>query len=601
MDDEILMKLKSLFFTFFFVIVTVFNLYGEARGIRYSVDFRGLPNKTILKKVKSVSSLLEQKNATPYSLTALRYRIDTDVETILRILHNNAYYDAQIDYELHQVNLNQAQIIIFAVPGGRYNLEAFNIIGMPSDMGNILTSALRIKSLGIELHKPITAQEILDIRQKILRDVMNDGYPFAKISQPSLTVDKKSQQITVVVEVTPGPHFSFGTTTINGLHKVKRQYVLKKIHWNEGEIFNRGLVQDTQRALETCGLFNGVKINYNENKSSHSKNLPIDIELSEAKQYSLGLGVSYTTHKGFGASGDWQNRNVGGMGNLLSFTANIADKDRNERLMYKIYDFHRRQQNLTWILGEGWDKIKAYRSQTQTINVTIDRRLTRHLNGSAGLNFSRVQTTRSDNNRVFLLQSVPVSLGWSRSNRPFHPTYGESFNYKATPYIDFKQPNLVFLSQQITTTVLRPIVKKHDIVGVLHMTIASVVGASRQAIPPPCRLYAGSEKTLRGYSYLTVCPLDDTTPIGGRSMFIYGVEVRFPIDEDITMGPFFEQGNVYASSWPSFKEKMLKSFGWEVRFATPIGPLSGNIAFPLDRRKGIDKPFQIYLAIGSNF
>jgi translocation and assembly module TamA len=38
-----------------------------------------------------------------------------------------------------------------------------------------------------------------------------------------------------------------------------------------------------------------------------------------------------------------------------------------------------------------------------------------------------------------------------------------------------------------------------------------------------------------------------------------------------------------------------------MRWVTPIGPLRLDVAFPLNRRAGIDDTFQVYVSIGQAF
>ncbi len=115
------------------------------------------------------------------------------------------------------------------------------------------------------------------------------------------------------------------------------------------------------------------------------------------------------------------------------------------------------------------------------------------------------------------------------------------------------------------------------------------------------RFYAGSERYLRGYKYYTVSPLDGTTPIGGRSIFVAGIEPRLRLTTRIDWVVFFEIGNVYSTVLPAATQKLLKSVGTGFRYRTPVGPLRFDIAFPLDRRPGIDSAFQIYFSVGHGF
>ena len=133
------------------------------------------------------------------------------------------------------------------------------------------------------------------------------------------------------------------------------------------------------------------------------------------------------------------------------------------------------------------------------------------------------------------------------------------------------------------------------------LTLGTILGASQHEIPPPERFYAGSESTLRGYRYLTVSPLGHhEKPLGGRSMFIYSLEFRSRIGENLGLVFFYDIGNVYRKALPEFRERMRQSAGVGIRYYTPIGPLRLDIAVPLNKRH-IDNSLEAYFSIGQSF
>ena len=54
--------------------------------------------------------------------------------------------------------------------------------------------------------------------------------------------------------------------------------------------------------------------------------LPITIDVAETKPRSISVGASYQTTFGAGASFEWENRNIGGMGRRFCLQADIAQR-----------------------------------------------------------------------------------------------------------------------------------------------------------------------------------------------------------------------------------------------------------------------------------
>jgi translocation and assembly module TamA len=52
---------------------------------------------------------------------------------------------------------------------------------------------------------------------------------------------------------------------------------------------------------------------------------------------------------------------------------------------------------------------------------------------------------------------------------------------------------------------------------------------------------------------------------------------------------------------PKFKTKMHWGTGVGLRYYTEFGPLRVDIGFPLNKRKGLDKAYQLYFSIGQAF
>jgi translocation and assembly module TamA len=162
-------------------------------------------------------------------------------------------------------------------------------------------------------------------------------------------------------------------------------------------------------------------------------------------------------------------------------------------------------------------------------------------------------------------------------------------------------PNFAYAINLATVTGYMPVFNDDFFVLAGKAHIGSIYGSRRYTIPPPERFYAGSECVLRGYKYMTVSPLDrEDKPIGGRSIMVYSLETRFRI-QSFGWAFFYEVGNVYEQIVPQFFHKQLQSIGLGFRYFTQVGPLRFDLAFPLNPRKGIDKPFQLYISIGQAF
>ena len=84
-------------------------------------------------------------------------------------------------------------------------------------------------------------------------------------------------------------------------------------------------------------------------------------------------------------------------------------------------------------------------------------------------------------------------------------------------------------------------------------------------------------------------------------MMIYSLELRKRTAEGLGWVGFYDFGNVYSTAFPEFNRKLLQSVGVGLRYATPVGPIRMDIAFPLSPRRHIDRHVEVYLSIGQAF
>jgi outer membrane protein assembly factor BamA len=133
-------------------------------------------------------------------------------------------------------------------------------------------------------------------------------------------------------------------------------------------------------------------------------------------------------------------------------------------------------------------------------------------------------------------------------------------------------------------------------------------------IPLPERFFGGGDNSLRAFPTNQAGPRDPITgfPLGGNALLFHQTELRFPFLSDNMQGVLFHDfGNIYANlSDISFRvhQKSLTDFnymvhaaGFGVRYRTPVGPLSVNVAYSINppRFNGLDGTYQQLLFGGA--
>jgi translocation and assembly module TamA len=581
-------------------IWVVFCCFCFAHLWSYEVVFEGLQDSEQLQLVQSASQLEKLKDSPPATLLGLKRRAEGDMVNIIQALQSQAYYDAKANFFIES---NRSRVIVKIETGPVYPFAAFNIRYLQNEeeiAENALQCPISLKDLNVEIGAPALPETILSAEDTLLDQLNLQGYAFALIKKREVFADQKVKNVIVWLTVETGPLTYFGPISIKGLERVKEKFFYKKLRWCQGDLYNPKKLEKTQEALELSGLFRSVNITHAEEPVDGNL-LPLEISVLEAKQRSIGFGLNYTTSLGPGITGEWEDRNILGAGEKLSIRSDIWQKLQEGNITYLIPDFGHQDQNLIWSVDYLRERTKSFTENTLSLSGTIERKLSEHLRVSYGGMYKRLRSQRSDFNGTFDLLKVPLGLRWSNTDSILEPTKGATLQLRSIPSLQIFEPYFAYCINTLTGTMYQALTRNKRHVFAVKLMVGSILGASKHEIPPPERFYAGSESTLRGYRYLTVSPLGrHDKPLGGRSMFIYSLELRNRIGKDFGLVFFYDIGNVYADFVPDFKKGMRQSAGLGLRYYTPIGPIRLDAAFPLNKRH-IDNSFEVYFSIGQAF
>ncbi|MCX6989480.1 MAG: hypothetical protein NTX49_00195, partial [Chlamydiae bacterium] len=331
--------LKKLLF-----LLLLIGSYAEA-STSYTVQYLGIDDTSIVKTLKSSTQLSTLKKRPPDSINAVRYRAESDIPAILKVLHAYGYYEARVEIQVEE-GFEIAVVIVNIDPGPVYKIEKFSIDIKELKEGNACP-AIELKNIGITLNKPMNAEREVSAELKILQILSECGYPLASITDRKIVVDGESKTVRIKLEVSPGPFSKFGPLTIEGNKRVKPLFFEEKLEWKQGSSYNSANVDETQKALVDSGLFSSVIITHGE-KLDSDEELPMHVEVAESRHRSINIGVSYQTYYGPGITVGWENRNMAGLGQRLSLQGDVTQRSHTGLGTYIFPNFGRIGQDYVW-------------------------------------------------------------------------------------------------------------------------------------------------------------------------------------------------------------------------------------------------------------
>lgn len=142
----------------------------------------------------------------------------------------------------------------------------------------------------------------------------------------------------------------------------------------------------------------------------------------------------------------------------------------------------------------------------------------------------------------------------------------------------------------------------------VHGSLAHAASLNGGSFPILESYYAGGPGSLRGFAQNTLGPTsaipnsDDRAYMGGKLRVLGGLEVSSTVArrEDMHVLTFLDVGNVFGEVSDLNAADLRGSIGIGMRWDSPLGPLSLNVAQPMNTQLG-DHTEQVQFILGASF
>jgi translocation and assembly module TamA len=596
----------------------------KPEGYNYEPKIVGVGGR-LADRLEEASVLFQKRYEPPSNLQGLRRRAQSDRDVFLRVMRSRGWYEGSVDVEIHP-DLDPPLVEMKVTRGNRYTLARFDIEGLPAD-ATYLQGEGGLATLGVLVGSPALAETVLRAETRLLTELAAKGYPYAALAPRRAVIDRRARTIEVSLAVDAGPYARFGDVTVKGLTLVDEDYVLHRLTFEKGEPFSPAKIEESRKALFASGVFSGVSLGWGKREDVTPDGLaPIEILVAEGKMHSIGAGLSYSSVDGAGGKAFWEHRNVSGKADRFRAEVDASEQEQGGGISYRRPDFLLPRQNLLLDATADADKPIAYDRYALTASAGVEYPFSRRFTGTAGLGIEQSEVNSAaddDGTRSFTLIGVPLGLRYDGSDNILDPSRGHRTFLSLTPWVSVLGDGTQFLVTRLTESFYVPITDDRDYIWATRLTVGSIVGDSRSDLPADKRMYAGGGDSIRGYQYQLAGPIipvpcvdengdgepDDEDcnpnkanfrPLGGRSLFQVGTELRWKVTENFGLVPFVEGAGVFGSSYPDFDEEFLWAAGLGMRYFTVAGPIRLDLGFPLTPRQP-DDIFQVYISLGQAF
>jgi outer membrane protein insertion porin family len=475
--------------------------------------------------------------------------------------------------------------------------------------------------------------EDLQAVQTLYRD---HGYANV-LANPETRLLADTQEVDVIVPIIRGPIVYFDRIEVRGNTKTRDKVIRREMEIIEGHKFSETALERSRRRITALGYFERVDISTSANPEREDRISAI-VEVVERPTGTFQVGAGFSSIENFIATAQVQQANLFGNGQSLSLNAQISRirqlvniqffepyfLDSRWRLSLDLFDQLRvytdfSQQNRGGALTFGYPLIEPELTASLTYTLEDNDVSTERSSTLLGTDTRVSIFTRLPLANLFndgLTSSIRPALTYdTRDNRLF-PTSGIYLRGSTELAVAALASDSEFWRNRLTGRFYYPV--GGGAVIKLNTETGLITSPTEEGVPIFARFFLGGILDVRGYRFRTVgprvplpqstdpnsAPIGNGARIGGNLQYYQNLEFEFPLFEQVGIRGvvFTDAGNawnlegVYCSVGQSIPYKKVNpcfnfpndllnlrtSYGFGVRWFSPLGPLRFEWGFPIN-------------------
>lgn len=552
-------------------------------------------------QIEAVAETVRDRERPPANALLLRRRAEDDAGRILQLLRAEGHYAGRVRVEVRPPQRPDGpyRVRFEIVPGPRYVLGEVEI-EVEGEAGGFRPPPP--ERLGPAPGAPARAEAVLEAERRLLERARAGGHAFAALGRRRLVVDHGRRTMDVTLRIRPGPVAAFAEPVIEGLDgAVDEAFVRRRLAIDAGERYDPRALAEARQRLVATGLFAVVRVEPGKEPDAEGR-VPLRVELVPRPFRSIGGALGYRSDEGPRARLFWEHRNLLGAGERLRVEATGSPMLQQGSLSFRKPDLGRLDRDLLATAEAKREHTDTYDSRSLALAAGLTQPLAEGWRGGLALRLKASRVEEKGDEKAFALASLPLVLEADRTDSLLDPARGWRLSFEAAPFLDVRQPRTHFLRLKLVHSRYLRLSREPRVVLAARFAVGTIPGVDRDEIPADERFYAGGGGSVRGIVFQRAGPLDaKNDPLGGRSLVEGSLELRWRVTERLGIAAFVDAGSAYTAVVPDLKIRPRVGAGLGLRYVTPVGPLRLDVAVPVDRKPGVDDPFQFYIGIGQPF
>ena len=542
--------------------------------------------RATLTRYADVSRFADQADVTNAEITRL---VEIAPEQLRKLLATEGYFNADIRIEttgLQDANPAQRKVTVTVAPGPRTRIASVTI----SPAGAIMidaAGATRIAATRIQWNLPVGAPFRDSVwsasKSALLTSLWADRYPTARIADSAANIDADENTAALKVDFDSGPQFLFGPIIITGLQRYPRSTVDNLATITVGQPYTQKALLDFQDRLQASGLFRAAVVDIEPNPALADA-VPVQVRLREQTLHRLLFGPGFSTENGPRITAEHEYLRLFGLDWQSLTRLRWARDESSFSADFLSYPLPKNYRNLVSV-SAGRSDVAGLVIDSQRLRVGRRQdadRITRLYFVDVLRSAVRAPNSELTGNAAM----AGYEMVWRNVDNPVFPTRGlaVSGHIGAGARFGNTEGGKPFVRALGRATYFHPLGDRW--LTQARLEVGQVFATTPVGIPQSLLFRAGGEVSVRGYGFQTlgiqrVNPTG-TYVAGGRSLMTASAELAREIRPGIYGTVFADVGDAAdsARAW-----KANTSYGIGARWRSPVGPVSGYLAYAQQTKK----------------
>jgi translocation and assembly module TamA len=416
------------------------------------------------------------------------------------------------------------------------------------------------------------------------------GFFNFKFVTNKVLISKATNTALVNLVADTGTRFNFGEVLFE-------QDVFSNVFLNRWVPFEPGDPYDAQKIaelttnLQSSGYFDSVRVSP-QLDVEYGPVVPLKVVLQRKDPNQVGLGVGIDSDEGIRGKISWSKPLLNSRGHSADMLFSASRISQEVSFAYRIPRDNQPLYNF-WGLEYGLknEDDDGLKSLLSTFNFQRVRRFRSDWQESVFIRWERERYTVQGVEDTTDLILPGIRYTRTRSKGAPFPTWGQSSSFQ-----------FMFGNRELLSTIdiakvlvnfkyLREVSPKNTFI--FSLQYGAINSNDYGKIPTSQRFFAGGDRSVRGYKYRTVSPLDaEGKPRGGRFLEAGSIEYNRRIGGRWGVAVFADIGRAFNN----FSTSQKIGAGVGIRWQSPVGPFRLDLATPVNDDDNND--IQLHLSLG---